>query len=39
MAEDEREQREAEQDADEVILRRIEERLAAIEARLDELGK
>ncbi len=39
MAEDEREQREAEQEADEVILGRIEERLAAIEARLDELGK
>jgi voltage-gated potassium channel len=39
VAEDQREQREAEQDADVVILRRIEERLAAIEARLDELGK
>ena len=39
MAEDEREQREADQEADALVLRRIEERLAAIEARLDELGK
>ena len=39
MAEQDRELREADNEADAVILRRIEERLAAIEARLDELGK
>ncbi len=39
MAEHERELREADQEADAVILRRIDQRLAAIEARLEERAK